>query len=103
MSAESQRDSFAEAHAVSLLLLTFNAGFLDGVSYIRTHVFTANMTGNTVLLGIHLVQHNFSDAGRSLVSLAAFAAGCIMAAMYVLKRETPEHPDIVPGLSLELA
>lgn len=100
--SESEQDRFAEAHAANLLLLTFNAGMLDGLSYLRAHVFTANMTGNTVLLGVHLVQHDFADAGRSLLSLAAFAGGCILAAAIVLKRETPERPNIIPGLSLEL-
>ncbi len=33
-----------------LLLLTFAAGSLDALSYLRGHAFTANMTGNTVLL-----------------------------------------------------
>lgn len=100
--SESAHDRLARADAANLVLLTFNAGILDGLSYLRAHVFTANMTGNTVLLGIHLVERDFAGAGRSLVSLAAFAAGCIGAAMLVLKRETPEHPNIVPGLFLEL-
>ena len=36
----------------TLLVLTFTTGLVDGVSYLGLgHVFTANMTGNIVLLG----------------------------------------------------
>ena len=36
----------------TLLALTFTTGLVDGVSYLGLgHVFTANMTGNIVLLG----------------------------------------------------
>ncbi len=51
-----QDASTAESHGGNLLLLTWTAGMLDGLSYLRAHVFTANRTGNIVLLGIHLVQ-----------------------------------------------
>lgn len=38
-----------------LLGLTWSAGFLDAISFLGLgNVFTANMTGNTILLGIAL-------------------------------------------------
>lgn len=65
MSKLAQDTSKAESYATNLLLLTWIAGMLDGLSYLRGHVFTANMTGNIVLLGIHLVQKDFRmPAGR---------------------------------------
>jgi uncharacterized membrane protein YoaK (UPF0700 family) len=87
MSKLAQDTSKAESYATNLLLLTWIAGMLDGLSYLRGHVFTANMTGNIVLLGIHVVQKDFPDAGRSLLALFAFALGCIVGALGILERE----------------
>jgi uncharacterized membrane protein YoaK (UPF0700 family) len=97
-----QDTSTAESHATSLLLLTFVAGMLDGLSYLRGHVFTANMTGNIVLLGIHLLQRDFPDAGRSLVALLAFAIGCIVAGLLILAGEDQGRPVMTIGFSAEL-
>ena len=47
---------------VPLLLYLFTAvtGLIDAVSYVALgHIFTANMTGNIVLLGFTLVQDEF--------------------------------------------
>jgi len=47
---------------VLLLLLACVAGSVDAVSYVGLgHVFTANMTGNTVLLGLALghAEHGY--------------------------------------------
>jgi uncharacterized membrane protein YoaK (UPF0700 family) len=42
-----------------LLVLAAVAGSIDGVSYLKLgEVFTANMTGNTVLLGLAAGQAN---------------------------------------------
>ncbi len=66
---------------VDLLLFTWTAGMLDGLSYLRGHVFTANMTGNTVLLGLNLVQGHFGPFRHNLTALCGFAAGCLVAAL----------------------
>src|SRR3989454_10880597 len=40
-----------------VLMLTWAAGSVDAISYLALdHVFTANMTGNTVLLGLAIGQ-----------------------------------------------
>ena len=72
---------------LNLLLLHWIAGMLDGLSYVRAHAFTANMTGNLVLLAIHTAQRNRTDAIRSLVALIAFALGAFGAALLVVERE----------------
>ncbi|MFN7997417.1 MAG: YoaK family protein [Bryobacteraceae bacterium] len=64
----------------AFLLLTWTAGAVDGLSYLSTHVFTANMTGNTVLLALHAIQGQRQEACRSVAALAAFVAGCLIAA-----------------------
>jgi uncharacterized membrane protein YoaK (UPF0700 family) len=51
------------------------------VSYVALGgVFTANMTGNTVLLGIALARGDGAAAGRSGVALAGFGAGSLAGA-----------------------
>jgi uncharacterized membrane protein YoaK (UPF0700 family) len=64
----------------ALLLLTWTSGTADGLSYIGAHVFTANMTGNTVLLGMYAVHGQTSQALHSLAALGAFVLGCAVAA-----------------------
>jgi uncharacterized membrane protein YoaK (UPF0700 family) len=62
--------------ARALLLLTFSAGLVDAVSYLALgHVFTANMTGNIVLLGFGIAGSGGLPVVAPLISLAAFLAG----------------------------
>jgi len=61
------------------------AGFLDAVGYLTVGIFIANMTGNTVLLGIFAGHAQWGLAGRALLVLAAFFAGA-MVATAVLRR-----------------
>jgi uncharacterized membrane protein YoaK (UPF0700 family) len=66
---------------VQLAALTFVAGWVDAISYLGLgNVFTANMTGNLVLLGAALGHVAAAASGRSAVALGAFAAGAITAA-----------------------
>jgi uncharacterized membrane protein YoaK (UPF0700 family) len=59
-----------------VLLLTGAAGYVDAISYLALgRVFTANMTGNTVLLGLSLVQGDADGAGRALLALVGFLLG----------------------------
>ncbi|MGL6236169.1 MAG: YoaK family protein [Segniliparus sp.] len=62
----------------TLLVLTFTAGLIDAVCFLRLgHVFVANMTGNVVFLGVNAAN----TAGRILlgssVSLAAYMLGAL--------------------------
>jgi uncharacterized membrane protein YoaK (UPF0700 family) len=64
-----------------LLLYLFTAvtGLVDAVSYIALgHIFTANMTGNIVLLGLALAGVPALSALRSLTALAAFLVGALI-------------------------
>ena len=67
-----------------MLALAFAAGYIDAVSYLGlSRVFTANMTGNTVLLGIALAQLDGDAAARSGLALAGFLAGAAAGAWIV--------------------
>lgn len=60
----------------SLPALAWVGGSLDAVSYLALgHVFTANMTGNTVLLAMALGSGDFARALRSLLAVFGFALG----------------------------
>jgi uncharacterized membrane protein YoaK (UPF0700 family) len=60
----------------ALLALTFTTGLVDGVSYLGLgHVFTANMTGNVVLLGFGLAGGSGLPVLSPIVSLLAFLLG----------------------------
>lgn len=77
-----------------VLVLTWAAAGVDAISYLGLgHVFTANMTGNTVLLGLAIGQGQGLAALRSMVALAAFAIGVAIGAVLLeLKSERGEWP-----------
>ena len=59
-----------------LLVMVVAAAATDTVSYLGLgKVFPANMTGNTVLLGIGLATGDLASAGRSAVALGGFVLG----------------------------
>ncbi len=80
-----------------LLVLTFAAGSIDAISYLELgHVFTANMTGNIVLLGLALAQGEVLAALRSIVTLIGFAIGVFVGAIIVERESYPaEWPAAV--------
>jgi len=62
-----------------LHLFTAVTGLVDAVSYIGLgHIFTANMTGNIVLLGFAFAGVPGLSASRSLTALAAFLVGAVI-------------------------
>ena len=62
-----------------LHLFTAVTGLVDAVSYIGLgHIFTANMTGNIVLLGFAFAGVPGLSASRSLTALAAFLIGALI-------------------------
>jgi uncharacterized membrane protein YoaK (UPF0700 family) len=64
-----------------LFILAVSAGSADGWSYFGLgHAFVANMTGNTVLLGMAVFQ-NHGDMLHPLLSLACYAAGVVTASL----------------------
>ncbi|MEV6205548.1 YoaK family protein [Kitasatospora sp. NPDC051914] len=65
---------------LALFALTAVSGLIDAISYLGLgHVFTANMTGNVVVIGFALVGTDGFSITGSLTSLAAFLAGSVLA------------------------
>ncbi|MEV6975994.1 YoaK family protein [Kitasatospora sp. NPDC093806] len=73
--------------ALALFGLTVVSGLIDAVSYLGLgHVFTANMTGNVVVIAFALAgAPGFSVTG-SLTSLAAFLLGALLAGRLATRR-----------------
>jgi uncharacterized membrane protein YoaK (UPF0700 family) len=63
---------------VRLLILAMTAGSADGWSYVGLgHAFVANMTGNTVLMGVAVFQ-NHAALLHPAIALASYAAGVLI-------------------------
>ena len=83
-----------------LLALAFAAGYIDALSYLGLNrVFTANMTGKTVLLGIALAELDGDAIRRSILALAGFLAGAAAGA-WIVERD---HSDCLWPWSVTLA
>src|SRR2546428_2847269 len=71
-----------------LLMLTSAAGAVDAVSYLGLgRVFTAMMTGNTVLLALAISQGEIMAVVRSALALAGFSAGAVIGALVVTRSD----------------
>src|SRR5215470_6686732 len=78
------RARVTEGWAVQILLLTWAAGSMDALGYLGLdHVFTANMTGNTVLLGLAVGRGQVLAALRSVSALLGFVVGLAVGASVI--------------------
>jgi uncharacterized membrane protein YoaK (UPF0700 family) len=81
--------------ARALLALTFTTGLVDAVSYLALgRVFTANMTGNVVLLGFGIAGSGGLPVVAPIVSLGAFLIGAGAGGVLV-RRMAERHPTLV--------
>jgi len=80
-----------------LLMLTWAAGIVDAISYLGLgRVFTAMMTGNTVLLALAVSEGESMAVMRSVLALAGFSAGAAAGALIVMDSdERGEWPSAV--------
>ena len=77
--------------ARALLALTFSTGLVDAVSYLALgRVFTANMTGNVVLLGFGIAGSGGLPVVAPMVSLGVFLVGAVAGGVLV-RRMTGRH------------
>lgn len=79
----------------ALIALTFTTGLIDGVSYLALgHVFTANMTGNIVLLGFGIAGSGSLPVVAPIISLATFLLGAGAGGL-IVERFSERHPALV--------
>jgi uncharacterized membrane protein YoaK (UPF0700 family) len=90
--------------SLTLLALTFSTGTVDAVSYLGLgHVFTANMTGNVVLLGFGIAGAGGLPVVSPIVSLAAFAVGSGIGGALARRVAERHRTYIAYALGLEVA
>src|SRR2546430_4561392 len=90
--------------ARALLVLTFTTGLVDAVGYLGLgRVFTANMTGNIVLLGFGVAGSGGLPVLAPLVSLGAFLLGAGGGGV-LAERLGDRHPrHIASALAIEVS
>lgn len=89
-------DAFPRREVRDLLLLSFAAGSADAAGYMGLgRVFTSNMTGNLVLLGIDLGQNRMGEAAHSLYVLAVFLAGVAVGTWMVRRMDRKDVSGIL--------
>ncbi len=87
-----------------IMLLAWAAGSVDAISYLALgHVFTANMTGNTLLMGMNAGQGHKLEALRSAAALLGYVAGAALGALLAKSGSKRERwsPGITATLALE--
>src|SRR5438445_9056297 len=90
--------------ARALLVLTFTTGLVDAVSYLGLgRVFTANLTGNVVLLGFGIAGAGGLPVLAPVLSLVSFLLGAGIGGELV-KRMQHRHPALVArALGIEVS
>jgi len=85
-------------------VLTFTTGLVDAVSYLGLgRVFTANMTGNVVLLGFGVVGAGGLPVVSPLVSLCAFLAGAVGSGRLAARFASDRRVHLARTLAIEVA
>ena len=88
--------------ARALLALTFTTGLVDGASYLGLgHVFTANMTGNIVLLGFGIAGGYHLPVLAPIVSLLVFLLGSGCGGVLARRRAGTHHMHVGIALGIE--
>jgi uncharacterized membrane protein YoaK (UPF0700 family) len=86
-----------------LLALTFSTGLVDAVSYLGLgHVFTANMTGNIVLLGFGFAGSPGLPVVAPLVSLGSFLVGAGAGGILAVRMADRHPAHITWALGVEV-
>ena len=89
--------------AADVYLLTWASGVLDALCYLRAGVFTANMTGNTVVLGLAIVGPGRARVWDAALAILAFAVGALIGALVLLRPQRRDaRRELKTGVSLEL-
>ncbi|WP_228373313.1 YoaK family protein [Demequina silvatica] len=97
----------ASSHLGLMLALTFSTGIIDAVGYLGLdRVFTGNMTGNVVILGMGLAGDTGLPVVGPLIALAGFMGGAA-AGGRVLRGAadewTPRHSVLFGAVGLVIA
>jgi uncharacterized membrane protein YoaK (UPF0700 family) len=106
MATEIARSPSAKWHlAWAGVLLTGVAGYVDALGYLKYfQIFSANMSGNHIRLGIDVTEGRWADAGLRLLPIASFAVGVVIAELLVVgKRGSLRLRAVAPLWVMEAA
>jgi uncharacterized membrane protein YoaK (UPF0700 family) len=82
----SEPDRPPQTLVVTLAALTVVSGFVDAVSFLGLgHVFTANMTGNVVLIGFAVAGAPGFSMAASICALGSFLVGAVVGGRMIQK------------------
>lgn len=100
----SQRAAASITHPLTraLMVLTLTTGLIDAASYLGLgRVFTANMTGNVVLLGFGIAGAGGLPVVAPIVSLAAFLVGALAGGALAGRVGHHHQRHVASALSIE--
>jgi len=91
-------------HFFCCLCLCLACGGVDAAGYSEHGIFAANMTGNTVLVGLAVAQRRWVDALDHAMPLAIFFLGAAMARLLLkIFRQSPWIPLLLAAALITLA
>jgi uncharacterized membrane protein YoaK (UPF0700 family) len=98
-----QAEPLDNAVRIMLLLLTCTAGVVDATAYLRLgQIFLANMTGNTVLLALHLGGAGLGAVAGNLMALIGFCAGAALFSLIHREPRKTAFQTLTPTLVVEV-
>ncbi len=85
------------------LVLALVGGFADAGSYVLVSSFTGHITGNSIMLMVHLVNSQWPEALSCLIAAAAFLAGTAGGVNWPYPAGRSACRRLAPALVLEIA
>ena len=87
-----------------MLVLSFGTGVLDAATYLGLHgVFTANMTGNVVFVGLGIADDGSVPLLRASLALAGFVVGATVIGLVQRGRQVQRNRDTVAAVTFLVA
>src|ERR1700687_5666747 len=77
--------------AVQAALLVMIAGYADAIGFLQFRAFAGQMTGNTILLAISIVETSWTEAGFYVAVIACFLVGVVISGGLVRLGHAPAH------------
>ena len=86
------------------LLMTWSAGFIDIVGYLSLFgLYTAHMSGNTIAMARHIVQHKWWGFARGGWPIATFVFGLVLGSfIYTAEKRRNVRPRFPATVALEI-
>ena len=90
----------AAARASWLALI---AGLSDGLGWLQTGLFAAQMTGNTALLGVALAERHWHSAGEKATAILCFFLGTLISRLLLRPKLGPRRGKVLAVMAATAA